>query len=143
MEWINKLTIEERWLYGTIITFITGLVIVWISKYLGHTLASIRDKKVPIRNAVVKYKTSFAEQITYLNGDLNGINMFTICFYDTQLAVETIMPILPKHYSRKLNKAWDKYYGKNNSLELQPIDYVTETSSKYNIKEFKKFKKKI
>ncbi len=143
MEWINKLTMEERWLYGIIITSLFTPVVGWTLNHLRHILTVRRDRVNSLRPHIIEFKSIFSAQISYINSDFSGLNMFSIDFYNTQTAIETIIPVLPIRYQRKLQKTWNKYCGKNNSLGLGPKEYVAETSNYTTTTKFKKFKKRF
>jgi hypothetical protein len=120
-EWINKLTVEERWFYGAVIS----AVLVLFSILAKHRLSDARNKKIAIRESVIKYKSSFKFQVA----NTEGIGHFYMGdmasgFKEHEAAVQEVMPMLPKRYQWKLTRAWYAYAGKHNNHGFSSEEYV-------------------
>jgi len=63
IEWVLKLSEQERWFYGIIIGIISIIIGHWISQRISHGLAIVRDKIKRFHSAADKFKSTVLEQL--------------------------------------------------------------------------------
>ncbi|MBU3946240.1 MAG: hypothetical protein KKE97_13080 [Proteobacteria bacterium] len=130
----------------TILTLI-GFVVVLFGYIAVHRLSDWRSKRTELRTAVIAYKSAFAPEIAAISNNSFAINTFTIALQLHESAVDTIRPILPEDYQRKLQEAWDEYRGKDNNLGFDDFGFVQATSATFMLiddkKHFYDFKKRF
>jgi hypothetical protein len=103
----------EKILFG----FILGIVGTTFGSVLNHFFSNRRRRQEIYSKAVISYKAAFAPEIAAVSNNLYAIDTFPSAFERHESAVDTIRPILPESYQRKLQKAWDEYQGKGSGLD--------------------------
>jgi len=99
-------------------------------------------------NAVVAFKSAFAPEIADISNDSYSIDVFPFAeaYYRHMTAVDTIRPILPARYQRKLQKAWDEYRGKDNKLGMDDEEFIRDFSATITLEDktlFNDFEKRF
>lgn len=119
----------ERWVIGLIVLVGGGIIAQWIGQRISHGLSISREKRSILRSAVNTYKSAFDTEIAALSNDEIGLDVFAKAFDRHKDAVDSIRPILPEGYQRKLQKAWDEYRGKDNDLGFEEEEFVQAWSA--------------
>lgn len=144
---VNHFTDAERWIYGLGTTTIAIILGQWVAQRIGHELSVDRERKSILRSAVQKYKSSFAPEISAVSNNLYAMDTFSSAFERHEAAVDTVRPILPVRYQRKLQEAWDEYCGKGSDIGFDDEGFVQATSATFMLiddkKHFYDFKKRF
>jgi hypothetical protein len=114
----------QLWLAGVTGPLILLLIRQWFTVH--------NNRRNTLRTSVHTFKFAFSDCASAIANDYFAIDTFTSDFEKHLSAVDTIRPILPKCYQRKLQKAWDEYCGKSNNLGFDDKGFVEATSATVN-----------
>lgn len=103
----------EKILFG----FVLGIIGTAFGSVLNHFFSNKRRRQEVYSRAVIDFKSAFAPEIAAISNNLYAIDTFSSAFEQHESAVDTIRPILPEGYQRKLQKAWVEYQGKGSGLD--------------------------
>lgn len=93
----------------------TAILVSLIAIYGAFAL----QRYLAIRTVVNDFKAEFATEIANIRNNDAKLGTFIDAFQKHKLAVDTVMPFLPKRHQRKLQKAWDDYCGKGSGIDTE------------------------
>ncbi len=101
------------------------------SVFAIHRLTMWRSRRDVVRSSVLTFKSTFTDEIACIRNGNASFGTFTDAFQKHKIAVDTVMPILPFCYQRKLQKAWDEYCGKGSDIDT--ATFITGSSCHPNL----------
>jgi hypothetical protein len=122
IEWFLSFSPSERWLYGGIFTFISGLIILVLTNRLNHTLQLRRERHKNLIPAAKEFRTTIdTERLKNLRGrQLEAALCGTTAgtgekfegeFFKHKRAINEFRTYLGPINRFRLNRAWKKYHG--------------------------------